>query len=305
MNPLRSITVVALALSLTAAAFAQERGDRGGDRRSRGGFSGLGRSIDKPTLLGSTQVRKELKISGDQAKKIDKVLAAHRAKARELSRASRSRDLSREERRERFEELAKSRQELAKRSAELRRKTEAELDAALKKGQRKRLDAIALQQRGIDGLVSERVVAALELSEETVKKIRAALSNRDEGLRELRGLRRRRGDRGDRGGSAEVRRKSRALEKKAKETALALLSQAQLQGFEKLKGKPFALDRSSFRRRGDRRGGGAGEGSPGLSVGASAPAFQLKDQNGRDVALGDLRKKKGKVALVFYRSADW
>ena len=42
----------------------------------------------------------------------------------------------------------------------------------------------------------------------------------------------------------------------------------------------------------------------GLSVGQKAPVFTLKDQNDRDVSLGSLLKK-GPVALVFYRSADW
>lgn len=43
---------------------------------------------------------------------------------------------------------------------------------------------------------------------------------------------------------------------------------------------------------------------PGLEVGAKAPAFKLKDQKGKEVALETLLKK-GKVALVFTRSADW
>jgi cytochrome oxidase Cu insertion factor (SCO1/SenC/PrrC family) len=42
----------------------------------------------------------------------------------------------------------------------------------------------------------------------------------------------------------------------------------------------------------------------GLAVGAKAPAFTLKDQNHRDVSL-DALLKKGPVALVFHRSADW
>jgi hypothetical protein len=42
----------------------------------------------------------------------------------------------------------------------------------------------------------------------------------------------------------------------------------------------------------------------GLAIGQKAPAFTLKDQNDRDVALDSLLKK-GPVALVFYRSADW
>lgn len=42
----------------------------------------------------------------------------------------------------------------------------------------------------------------------------------------------------------------------------------------------------------------------GLAVGQKAPAFTLKDQESRDVSLDSLLKK-GPVALVFHRSADW
>ena len=42
----------------------------------------------------------------------------------------------------------------------------------------------------------------------------------------------------------------------------------------------------------------------GLSLGQTAPGFKLKDQAGTEHALSELLKK-GPVALVFYRSADW
>src|SRR5207249_2260665 len=42
----------------------------------------------------------------------------------------------------------------------------------------------------------------------------------------------------------------------------------------------------------------------GLRIGDRAPAFALKDQTGKEVSL-DALLKKGPVALVFYRSADW
>jgi cytochrome oxidase Cu insertion factor (SCO1/SenC/PrrC family) len=42
----------------------------------------------------------------------------------------------------------------------------------------------------------------------------------------------------------------------------------------------------------------------GLKVGAKAPSFTLKDQEGKECSLDEFLKK-GKVALVFYRSADW
>jgi cytochrome oxidase Cu insertion factor (SCO1/SenC/PrrC family) len=48
----------------------------------------------------------------------------------------------------------------------------------------------------------------------------------------------------------------------------------------------------------------APEEQTGVKVGAQAPGFALKDQQGVERSLDELLKK-GKVALVFYRSADW
>jgi cytochrome oxidase Cu insertion factor (SCO1/SenC/PrrC family) len=48
----------------------------------------------------------------------------------------------------------------------------------------------------------------------------------------------------------------------------------------------------------------APEEQTGLKVGAKAPKFILKDQEGKERSLGEFLAK-GKVALVFYRSADW
>ncbi len=42
----------------------------------------------------------------------------------------------------------------------------------------------------------------------------------------------------------------------------------------------------------------------GVALGQKAPGFTLKDQNDREVSLAALLKK-GPVALVFFRSADW
>jgi cytochrome oxidase Cu insertion factor (SCO1/SenC/PrrC family) len=42
----------------------------------------------------------------------------------------------------------------------------------------------------------------------------------------------------------------------------------------------------------------------GLKVGEKAPAFTLKDQAGKERTLDEF-VKRGKVALVFYRSAAW
>ena len=42
----------------------------------------------------------------------------------------------------------------------------------------------------------------------------------------------------------------------------------------------------------------------GVAIGQKAPSFTLNDQSGRPVSLSAL-VKKGRVALVFFRSADW
>ena len=52
------------------------------------------------------------------------------------------------------------------------------------------------------------------------------------------------------------------------------------------------------------KGKPAPEDLTGIKLGSAAPKFTLKDQEGKERSLDDLLKK-GKVALVFYRSADW
>jgi len=44
--------------------------------------------------------------------------------------------------------------------------------------------------------------------------------------------------------------------------------------------------------------------SPGIKVGATAPAISLKDQSGETVSLQSMLQT-GPVALVLFRSADW
>ncbi len=47
-----------------------------------------------------------------------------------------------------------------------------------------------------------------------------------------------------------------------------------------------------------------GQEKTGPAIGTKAPAFTLKDQAGKERSLEEFLKK-GKVALVFYRSAGW
>ncbi len=51
-------------------------------------------------------------------------------------------------------------------------------------------------------------------------------------------------------------------------------------------------------------GGQPPEQKTGLKIGAKAPVFTLKDQSSKERSLDEFLNK-GKVALVFYRSASW
>ena len=48
----------------------------------------------------------------------------------------------------------------------------------------------------------------------------------------------------------------------------------------------------------------ADENLTGVKVGDKAPSFKLMDQNGQEQSLDEI-VKKGKTALIFYRSASW
>ena len=48
----------------------------------------------------------------------------------------------------------------------------------------------------------------------------------------------------------------------------------------------------------------APEAKTGLAVGSKAPAFTLRDQTGKERSLDEFLQR-GKVAVVFYRSASW
>jgi peroxiredoxin len=54
----------------------------------------------------------------------------------------------------------------------------------------------------------------------------------------------------------------------------------------------------------ERAAGAPLEEQPGLKVGDKAPPFTLLDQTGKERSLGEFLGR-GRVAIVFYRSASW
>lgn len=242
-------------LGFTEAASAQQEGGgrRGGG--GGGGFFGGGftLTIDKATLLASPKVREELKIKDDLAKKVDEILEAYQKESREVFAGGRGRDASQEER-------EKRRKESNEKSAAIRKSTDGKIAAVLDKDQLARLSEIELQQQGVDGIVSDSVVASLKIEKEQLEKIRAVITTRDEERQKLRGA----GGAGGVGGPGgagggggnfqEMREKGEKIRKDADEKGLAALTKDQLAAFDKLKGKPFELDRASL---------GRGRGGPG------------------------------------------
>jgi hypothetical protein len=246
---------VALTFCLALPLAAQEeKGRRRGGQGAPGGFGGgLGMfapEVNKLALLRIEAVQKEVKLEEEQAKKV----ADLQASLPERGGLRGQGEPSREEREKRFAEMREKR---AKAVAE----AEAKLASILKPEQIKRLDEIVLQQQGIDGLVTEPVAASLKLSKEQKEKIQAALDARAEALRGLRP--------GQGGGREELREKMDEARKKAEETALAVLASEQREAYEKLKGKPFPLDRRALfggqggaGREGPGGRGGQGGGGP-------------------------------------------
>ena len=302
MSRCRLLAIALMALSITSWSVAQEGGRRGregrGGGRGRGGpsFGGFGGfRIDKMMLAGSEQVQKELKVSEEQKGTIGKVVASYREKSRELfprggrggpggrgGRGGRDGgDVSREER-------EKQRAETEKKRDKLRQEAEKKLAGILDKKQVKRLDEIALQQRGIDALTDANVAAALHLSKEQIEQIKKAVqSGRDKrgelfrggfgggrgrggpggGARGGRGGGEGRGGgaRGGRGGFGEIREKMEKIQKETETAVLASLTGEQKKKFASMKGKKFELDRRSLfgGSRGGRGRGGEGRGGRG------------------------------------------
>jgi hypothetical protein len=217
-----------------------------------------GGGINKSMLLGSAQVRTELKVTDEQGKKLDEVLASYRESSRGL--------FGRGPREGTDEDRQKAREEAAKKRADLLKTTDEKLAGILDKTQTKRLDEIVLQQQGAEALTTEPVVAALSLKSEQVEKIKAAFAKRDEEMASLRPAGGRRG--GDGGGAPggnfqEIREKMDKLRKDTDTAAFAVLTKEQSEAFAKLKGASFELDRQTLFQGGGFGGGRGGRGEGG------------------------------------------
>jgi hypothetical protein len=273
---------VACTLALTVVAFAAEAGGGGapgGGPRGMpfaGGMGG-GQFINKVFLAGVDKVAQEIKITDEQKAKITEISTAYRKEQQTLfaGPGGGGRNMTPEEREKARAEREKMQPERQKKMAELLKTTEAKLDAVLQKDQVTRLNEITLQQQGVDGLVSERIVKELKLTDDQVKKLKEIITARDKERQAQFAGRGGPGGGGDpaAGGTREERQKKMEEFRKTTETtAVAVLTKDQQAAYTKLKGKPFELDRATLMRGfggpgGGRRGGGGGGGGGGAGGG--------------------------------------
>jgi hypothetical protein len=235
----RLISCVGFSLALVLALPLAAQ-DGKGQGRPRGGFGGRGggdMSDSKLSLLHLEPVQAELKITPEQK---DKISEAQKALSAEIGSGG-AQGLSREDRQKRSAELREKREKL---TAEADKK----LETILKPEQVKRLDEIALQQRGPQGLKEESVQKALKLSDDQVQKINAALTwGQDERRKAFQDLRQQGGAGAGSDAAGGIREKQEKIQKEVETKVLAVLTDAQKEQFEKLKGSPFKLDRAALR----------------------------------------------------------
>ena len=214
---LRRVSILAslaLTLLMTPAAWAQFRGFQ------------IPPAVRNIFLLRTDVVQKELDLSGDQIAAITDL--SNKMQSEMLEVLSGLQDLSDEEKKEALPELMKTVGEKAK---DLQEK----VDKTLNPKQQARMKELSLQQRGVEALNDDEVIGALNLSDDQKTKLSAireeAAAKQEEMMNSLFS--------GGGGDAGALRTKLAAFRKELGEKALAVLTDAQREQFEKMKGAKF------------------------------------------------------------------
>jgi len=222
---LKRASVLAVLMMLAAPVLAQGPGGRGG-RGFGGGFGGgFGRGGSAYGLLGNPAVQEELALSDEQKTKTAELLNSMRdAQRSAFASGNREglRDLSPEERRERFETMRK---EMDERNAKLMAEYQPKFADVLDEVQLQRLNQIHWQAQGTRALHDPELVKALGLSQEQQEKIGTLLNENRGGFGGGPG---RRGPGGDNGQDRDARRQEfQARMEKLDSDVKAVLTDAQ------------------------------------------------------------------------------
>lgn len=268
LSRFKSASILAMMIMAAAPAFAQGPGGGRGGRGFGGGFGGgFGRGNSPYALLAVPAVQEELALSDEQKTQSAVLVTAMREAARNngpqqgLDRES-LRNMSDEQRRERFAAMGK---EMEERNAKLLAEYQPKFAEVLDEAQLQRLHQISWQSQGPRALRDPELAKALGLSQEQQDKIAAVFTeNRGPGPGGNQGFR---GRNDDNGGDREAQRaefQARMAEMNAKvdHDVKGVLTDAQKTELNNLLGAQFDL--SKLRRpEGERGPGGPGRGRRG------------------------------------------
>jgi len=183
-------------------------------RQRRGGGGAGGPGMSSSMLLGQKSVQEDLKLSEDQVKKLQEFQTSQREKFRGL------RDLSEDERRQKFQELSKEGQKV--------------VDETLQPEQKKRLKQIGLQlqlRMGAQAFSSPEVASALKITDDQKDKLKTIQEEAQKAGREIRE------SAGD--NREEARKKGAELRKQTEEKVMNVLTDDQKAKLKELTGEPF------------------------------------------------------------------
>jgi predicted nucleotidyltransferase len=204
-----------LALSMTSQAQAQLRGR---------GFN-IPPVVQNIMMMRMEAVQKELALEEAQTKEITALAAQMQSEAMEIM--SGLQDLTPEERQKEMPSVMKM---ITEKGKELQGK----VDKVLNEKQAGRVKELSLQRRGVDALQDDAVIAELKLSDEQKQKLDAVRDEIADKQQEIfKSLASGGGDQG------QVREKMMELRKEGGEKAMAILTDAQREQFEKMKGPKF------------------------------------------------------------------
>lgn len=220
-------------------------GGPGGPGGMMGGMMG-GRGGDNILfdLLRAESVQTEIKLEEDQKTALVKLAEQQRGERPDFN----FREASDEERQKFFEKMQA---DMAKRTAEAKE----QLEEILSPAQFERLEQIAVQARGVMGLMNPDTAKKLNLTSEQTEKLKSEATAFGETARERMGEIFRSGDR------EAARAKMEEVRKELDGKLLAVLDDTQKAEFEKMKGEAFELPQMGGRGRGE--GGPGGERGPG------------------------------------------
>jgi Spy/CpxP family protein refolding chaperone len=239
--------VVAALLGLASWAMAQEGQSQGSQPPERGrgrwqgrwagGEAGMtgGPAAEAFRLLRLEEIQKELQLTDEQKAKLRDLAEKSFARMREEWNATR--DLSPEERRKKAEELRAKSQE---RFDEIRKK----IEEILLPFQIQRLKEIRVQMLGVRALRDAEVAKALGLTDEQKEKLQAIEKESREKMQSFFGNVQNLSPEERRAKFNQMRDKFREAVKETQEKALKVLTPAQLDALEKLKGKKVDIDLS-------------------------------------------------------------